>query len=465
MRSLLLVFAGLLFFAMKLSAIGLPTSEVAIVGTFHQGPIDLALEVDANDFNRLFRSNTPENYPAEVQALQFFRNGGTTLSVVRIDPRQTLATALRGSLSPPRLRGLGALLPLSNLGLLVCPELTSLSAPEMAECLNQIEILGEDRPLFTLLDPPPSVTTASDMITWQGTHLPASRPHAAVYFPKLQIDPATWSGGTSMELLTTGASGTVAAVIQKNDTTRGIWKAPAGPTATILTEGLTVNLNTTELDELNQSGINSIRDLTAYGQVLWGSRTLDTGTENRYLSVARTRRWIIRSLQRDLSDAALQPNNTILWSDLKQRTDDFLQSLFLEGALAGETSSKAYFAKCNQETTTPGDVAAHRVNLLIGVAFLRSAEFSVDEITLKTLDESQPSPALPFLMSPPVEGVLYLRFPTVPGYNHRFQSSGNLRSGSWFSGSQIAGDGSWVTLEHPLSFSQSFFRVGTNPGW
>ena len=465
MRFFLLTLAGLLCFVIKLSAIGLPTSEVALVGRFSKGPVDLALNVDVVAFNQHFRSNTPSNYPAEVQALQFFRNGGDALTVVRIDPHGSLASSLKGSLTLPNLRGLGALLPLSNMGLLICPELTSLTGPGLADCLNQIELLGEERPLFTLLDPPPSVTTAAGMLTWRNDHLATDLSHAAVYFPKLQVDPATWSGGTSMERWTTGASGTVAAMIQKNDATRGIWKAPAGSTATILSEGLALNLSPSELDELNQSGINTIRDLPTYGQVVWGSRTLDTLSDNRYLSVARTRRWIIRSFERDLSDAALESNNSVLWSSLEQRASDFLNSLFRQGAFAGAVPRDAYFVKCDSETTTLGDIAAHEVNIAIGASFLRPAEFSVDEVTLATLNTSQVTPAVPLLISHPLEDVVQLSYPTVPGFTHRFQSSGNLQPGSWLSGSDIIGDGAWVTLEYPLSSPRPFFRVETSQGW
>ena len=181
--------------------------------------------------------------------------------------------------------------------------------------------------------------------------------------------------------------------------------------------------------------------------------------------MARTQRWIIRSLQRDLSDAALESNNSVLWSTLEQRTGDFLDSLFRQGAFAGAVPRDAYFVKCDSKTTTPGDIAAHEVNIVIGASFLRPAEFSVDTVSLGTLNTSQTTPSVPLLISQPLEGVIYLRFPIVPGFTHRFQSSGNLQSGSWFGGSDVIGDGSWVTLDYPVSSPRSFFRVETIQGW
>jgi hypothetical protein len=461
MRFPLLALVGLFCLGLKVSAMGLPTSEVALVGRFVQGPVNLPLEVDATEFRAQFGSSAPEDFPAEEQALQFFRNGGDALFVVRIDPQKPLGEGLKGSLDLPRLGGLGALLPLSDLGLLLCPELTSLTGPELSDCMDQLEILGEDRPLFTLLDPPPSVSTAAEMLSWRISQLPGDFVNAAVYYPKLQVDPATWTGGFSAERLTIGASGTVAAVIQKNDASRGIWKAPAGTTATIICEGLSEDLSNAEIDELNPAGINALRDLPTFGRIIWGGRTLDSGPENRYLPVARTRRWIVRSLQRDLADAALSSNGTALWANLESRGETFLNSLFREGA----APSEAYFVKCDSETTTAGDVASHRVNVIIGCAFLRSAEFVVDQITLGARDDSRTDPVIPVLVSRQVGGVMHLSFPTVPGFVHHFQTSGSLKDGSWFDGSEIAGDGSWVSLKYPLSSPELFFRVRTSRGW
>lgn len=438
-----------------------------MVGRFHQGPIDLALTVDESDFKRLFGSPDPQNFPAEVQALQFYRNGGDVLSVVRLDPGRPLATSLRGSLVPPRLRGLGALLPLSDLGLLMCPELTTLAAPEMAACLGQIEILGEGRPLFTLLDPPEGVTTSGEMLAWRNSHLANDLAHVAVYFPKLVVDPAAWSGGSSPARMTTGASGTVAAVIQENDDSRGVWKAPAGLSATFLAEGLSEELSSAVIADFNLAGINAIRDLPSHGKLIWGSRTLDTRPENQYLSVVRTRRWIVRSLEREFSDVPLRPNQSTLWADVEGRAEVFLNNLWREGGLAGATGSEAYYVKCGLgETMVAQDVAEHRVILELGCAFVRPAEFSISRIVLRSLDESLPGPAVPTLVSRPVDGVMHLRYQTFPGFVHRFQISSSLQPGLWFSGIEVVGDGSWIALEYPFDPSDStYFRVETKSGW
>src|SRR5690606_6831871 len=108
--------------------------------------------------------------------------------------------------------------------------------------------------------------------------------------------------------------------------------------------------------------------------------------ENKYINIVRTRRWIVRSLQRDLSDAALQPNGPALWSNLRSRSEVFLQALFLQGAFAGTTPNEAYFVRCDASTTSASDIAAHRANVLLGVALSRPAEFSIELLTLATLN-------------------------------------------------------------------------------
>jgi hypothetical protein len=139
--------------------------------------------------------------------------------------------------------------------------------------------------------------------------------------------------------------------------------------------------------------------------------------------------------------------------------------LFLQGALAGATTNDAYFVRCDSSTTTAADIAAHRVNVLIGCAFIRPSEFSIDSIILSTLDPSLPAPDVPVLFSQAVSGVIHLAYPTTPGFGHSLQSSGNLAIGSWFGGTQLPGDGAWIRLCVPISDPRRFFRVATTAGW
>ncbi len=442
-----------------------PTAATAVVGRFEKGPVDVAVTVNAAEFDSLFGADDPTTFPAEIQARQFFRNGGGNLSVVRVDPEKPLDQALPGNLTPPNLTGLGALLPLSNLGILVCPELTTLAGPAIALCLNRIEALGADAPLFTVLDPPSSVTTVAQMVAWRQANLTTDLANVALYFPRLSIDPATWSGGSSAVRITTGASGTMAAVIKKYDAARGIWKPPAGETATLITDGFEIALSTPDISSLTLAGINPLRDLASNGPVAWGARTLSEDAEDKYIATARTRRWIHRSLERELSDAALQDNGTALWTSLRIRTESFLHPLYLSGAFAGTTQQDAYFVHCDSSTTSIADINAHRVNVVTGFSLVRPAEFTIETIQLATLNPALPAPAISLLISRPFSGKFLLSYPTIPGFDHSLLSSGSMAAGTWFDPGPTAGDGTWKRVTVPTADLHRFFRVKTSAGW
>lgn len=445
---------------------GLPTSQVAVVGSFAQGPVGVPVEVDAARFGALFGSATPHAFAAEAQARQFFRNGGGVLHVVRVDPGRPLDEAVPGSLDPARLSGLGALLPLSELGLVLCPELTTLPDAARQAGLAILESLAATRPLFVLLDPPPGLTTPAQAIAWRETALPDTLSFAALYYPYLSVDPAAWSGGSSATRVLLGASGTMAAAIAANDAGRGIWDSPAGQDLVLAVEGLSHASNSAELEALNQAHLNAIREFPAVGIVPWGARTLDRAdAEQRFLALARARRWIVRSLERGLACAALEANDPALWSELAARSAEFLHGLYTAGAFAGATPNDAYSVRCDASTTTAADQAAHRVHVLIGCAFLRPAEFTIDTITLATLDPGQPLPALPLLVSRVRGDGLLFSYPTVPGFRHRFQSSASLAAGSWTDPGSVEGDGGWIRQQVPFLGPRLFFRVETTAGW
>lgn len=447
-------------------AIGLPTSEVAVVGTFGRGPVNTPLNVDAAGFDSLFGSATPASFPAEAQVLQFFRNGGINLDVIRIAPNQPLATALIGSDGPPQLAGLGALLPLSDLGLVVCPELTTLPDPDLNAGLAMLESLAATRPLFLLLDPPPGLASVADAITWRQAHLPDNLARAALYFPYLSVDPAAWSDGSSGSRIELGASGSMAAAIARNDANRGIWNSPAGTNVTLTAEGLSLDPTGAQYDALNLAHINGLREFTGAGPIAWGARTLDnSGGDNRYMAVARTRRWIALALERAFAGASVEENNTVLWANLETQAEAFLDGLFRAGAFVGATATEAYFAKCDSETTTAADIAAHRVHVLVGCAFLKPAEFALETITVGTLDPSRPLPEVALLISPPVQGTVTLFYPTTPGFNHSLRSSETLMPGTWFDPGSSPGDGSWIRRKVPLFGDRRFYEVETTPGW
>ena len=72
-----------------------------------------------------------------------------------------------------------------------------------------------------------------------------------------------------------------------------------------------------------------------------------------------------------------EPNDEPLWAQIRLNVGAFMNNLFRQGAFAGTTPREAYFVKCDKETTTPDDVNLGIVNILVGFAPLKPAEFVV----------------------------------------------------------------------------------------
>jgi len=209
--------------------------------------------------------------------------------------------------------------------------------------------------------------------------------NAALYFPRLrESDPPP--GGAISAI---PCSGAVAGVIARNDTDRGVWKAPAGTSADIHgTLGLATPISTDVLETLNPLGINCLRTTNGGSTVVWGARTLrgadSLADEYRYVPVRRLALFLEESLVRGLAWVAFEPNGEPLWAAIRQSIDTFLGDLSSHGAFVGRTRREAYVVHCDATTMTQADIDAGVVRVVIGVAPLRPAEFVLIRIDLRT---------------------------------------------------------------------------------
>ncbi len=433
----------------------LPTSNAALLGRFARGPIDLPVLVGSAEFATMFASSAPAAWPAEVQARQFFANGGVSLHVTRISDSKPLGDALAGRDTDRS--GLHALEPLSNLRLLVAPELSLVPAVSFASTFASFRAFLEPRRIFFVLDPPPGFASAAAVINWVNAAVPADASFCALYFPYLDV---LLDGAP----LTITASGAMAAIYAKGDAALGIWRSPAGTSLPLQAVALTPALTTADIDSLNTSHICSIRQFTGIGIVPWGSRTLDRNSvNNRFISAVRMRDWVAASIERSLAFAATADNATPLWSQITTLVQDFLHSLYQQGALVGTTPSQAYFVRCDATTTSASDIAAHRINVLYGMALLRAAEFDITTLSAATYDSLQPVP-VPALHPRSLSGELLLPYPTVAGFNYVLESKQDLQSAIWESVSgPISGDGAWRMPAIPITGDRAFYRVRIAP--
>jgi phage tail sheath protein FI len=142
-------------------------------------------------------------------------------------------------------------------------------------------------------------------------------------------------------------------------------------------------VNDVKQDLLNPHGINVIRRMPGAGVVSWGARTLATNPEWKYVPVRRTAILIEVSIYEGIQWAVFEPNDEPLWSSLRLNINAFMLTLFRAGAFQGATPDDAFFVKCDSETTTQADIDLGRVNILVGFAPLKPAEFVIVKISQK----------------------------------------------------------------------------------
>lgn len=205
--------------------------------------------------------------------------------------------------------------------------------------------------------------------------------NAALYFPRVvQADPLR-----DRQLDTFVPCGIIAGVMARTDSQRGVWKAPAGIDAALNgIQALQVNLTDDENGQLNPLGINCLRSFPVTGRVVWGARTLrgadQLADEWKYVPVRRTALFIEESLYRGTQWVVFEPNDEPLWAQIRLNVGAFMQNLFRQGAFQGKTPREAYFVKCDKETTTQNDINLGIVNILVGFAPLKPAEFVIIKI-------------------------------------------------------------------------------------
>lgn len=227
-----------------------------------------------------------------------------------------------------------------------------------------------------------SMSTAKTSFTAAADAYPGTTSNfAALFFPRLKMANPLMKNQIQ-EFVPCGA---VAGVMARTDAQRGVWKAPAGQDASIAgVSQFSVPLTDGENGVLNQLGINCLRSFPVYGRLIWGSRTLEgadqLASEWKYIPVRRTALFIEESLYRGTQWVVFEPNDESLWAQIRLNIGAFMHNLFRQGAFQGKTPREAYLVKCDKETTTQNDINNGIVNILVGFAPLKPAEFVIIKI-------------------------------------------------------------------------------------
>jgi phage tail sheath protein FI len=250
----------------------------------------------------------------------------------------------------------------------------------LSYCRDRRAMLLVDSPEAWGSSPATAVSQAQSGLSTLGLSGTAAR-NAALYFPRVrQVDPLR-----DRQVDTFVACGIIAGIMARTDTERGVWKAPAGLDAALIgIQGLQVNLTDNENGLLNPLGINCLRSFPVNGRVVWGARTLrgadQLADEYKYVPVRRLALFIEESLYRGTQWVVFEPNDEPLWAQIRLNVGAFMQNLFRQGAFQGKTPREAYFVKCDKESTTQNDINLGIVNILVGFAPLKPAEFVIIKI-------------------------------------------------------------------------------------
>jgi Bacteriophage tail sheath protein len=244
--------------------------------------------------------------------------------------------------------------------------------------LGQLQTECQRKRAFLLVDCEKDATVASMQKPLAAALVGSSARNAALYFPWVSAPDPSREGA----IRTFPPCGYVAGVFARTDSSRGVWKAPAGSDASLNgAAGLAVSMSDAENGKLNPHGVNCLRTLPVYGNVVWGSRTLDgddgRASEWKYVPVRRMALFLEESLYRGTQWVVFEPNDEPLWAQIRLNLGAFMQNLFRQGAFQGKSPREAYFVKCDRETTTQSDINLGIVNIVVGFAPLKPAEFVI----------------------------------------------------------------------------------------
>ncbi|GAA1838652.1 hypothetical protein GCM10009682_63700 [Luedemannella flava] len=382
--------------ARPIGAVGTSTAGFVGVAPDPNAPQHEAIAVNSwSEFLRYFGGgdDTPST-PLARGVYGFFDNGGGRCYVVSVGRTDPIAGGGR------QRSGLDLLESVDEVAIVAAPGYADPASYEalLAHC----ERLG-DR--IAILDPPEDVPAVDRLITVATTGVPPKKATAksadqteaapakaataepaglrpresaygAFYFPWIVVrDPL------SGDVIATPPSGHVAGVWARNDTLRGVHKAPANePVRGVL--DLTYRVTRAEQDLLNPKGVNCIRYFASEGVRIWGARTLAAeASEWRYLNVRRLFNMLKESIAEGTNWIVFEPNDGLLWRSIRRDINAFLTRVWRDGALLGRTPAEAFFVKCDEETN-PADVRdAGQVVALIGVAPVKPAEFVVFKLS------------------------------------------------------------------------------------
>ena len=269
-------------------------------------------------------------------------------------------------------------------GLQIADDATMVCAPDLMSAYEQgmIDIDGvkavqqalldhctnmKDR--MAILDSPPGLSP-QEIKKWRDSETHFDSAFGAMYYPWIKV---AGPDGAPIEV---PPCGHIAGVWARNDTERGVHKAPANEVVRGALEAAT-QVTKGEQELLNPIGVNCIRTFTGRGVRVWGARTLSSDPAWRYVNVRRLFNYVEESIERGTQWVVFEPNDEDLWARVRRDVGAFLTGVWRDGMLFGGTPTEAFFVKCDAELN-PVDVRDRgQLFIDVGMAPVKPAEFVV----------------------------------------------------------------------------------------
>jgi uncharacterized protein len=178
-------------------------------------------------------------------------------------------------------------------------------------------------------------------------------------------------------------SSAIAGVYARVDNTSGVWKAPANVSLNYVvapTEKISHDdQEALNVDDTAGKSVNAIRSFIGKGTLVWGARTLDgNSNEWRYVSVRRFFNMVEESVKKSTERFVFESNDAKTWIRIKSMIENYLNQLWMSGALAGSTPEQAYYVSVGlNQTMSAQDILEGRLVIEVGMAAVRPAEFIV----------------------------------------------------------------------------------------
>ena len=310
-----------------------------------------------------FLISTDEN---KEKSVTFLFEGGCDGSAANI----TKDTFIGEDNGPERRTGIQAFIDNDAVSIMLIPGVTDPAV--QAELIRHCENL---KSRFAVLDIPREYKETDDIIAHRKLFDSAN---AAMYHPWLTVyDPLDKCE------IALPPSGSIAGIYARNDSERGVHKAPANEVVRGCV-GLDIQFSKGEQDILNTHGVNLIRTFPGQGIRVWGARTCRADSLWKYVNVCRLLIYVEESIKASTNWVVFEPNDEALWVRVQRSVEGFLNGVWRSGALAGSSPDEAFYVDVGRHTMTQDDIDNGRLICVIGVAPVKPAEFIIFRVVQHT---------------------------------------------------------------------------------